>query len=379
MPYTLTDEQELTRSSVREFAEAEVKPLAAEIDKTHRPPLETIPKLGEMGLMGMLIPEEYGGSAMDTVSYNIAIEELSRCCATTGVLVEAHSSLCTWPIVHFGTEEQKQKYLPALASGEAAGGFGLTEPGAGSDAGATKTTAVRDGDEFVLNGQKVFITNGGFAKTFVVMARSTDAPGVKGVSAFIVERDTPGFTIGEPEDKLGIRGSSTTPLFFSDCRIPAANLLGQEGQGFKIAMMTLDGGRTGIAAQAVGIAQGAFEAAKEYAKQRVQFGHPIAELQAIQWMIADMAVDIEAGRLLVYQAADLEDRGQPHGHASAMAKLFCGEMATRVAGKAIQVHGGLGYTTSYPVERAYRDAKITEIYEGTSEIQRLVIARTELR
>ncbi|MDR1513642.1 MAG: acyl-CoA dehydrogenase [Propionibacteriaceae bacterium] len=379
MTYQLTDEQQLIRSSVREFAEAEVAPIAAEIDKNHRFPQETVPKLGGMGLLGMLIPEEYGGSHMDTVSFAIAIEELSRVCGTTGVLVEAHSSLCTWPIVHYGTEAQKQKYLPALATGEAVGAFGLTEPGAGSDAGATATTAVRDGDEFVLNGQKVFITNGGYAQTFVVLARSTDAPGVKGVSAFIVERDTPGFTVGDPEQKMGIRGSSTTPLFFSDARIPAENLLGKEGEGFKIAMETLDGGRTGIAAQALGIAQGAFEAAIAYAKERVQFGKPIAAQQAIQWMIADMAVDLEAGRLLVYEAAQAEWRGEPHSIPSALAKLFCGEMATRVTGKAIQIHGGVGYTESYPVERMYRDAKITEIYEGTSEIQRLVISRAYLR
>ncbi|MDR0593589.1 MAG: acyl-CoA dehydrogenase family protein [Bifidobacteriaceae bacterium] len=379
MPFQLTDEQVLTRDSVREFAEAEIAPIAAEIDQNHRPPLESIGKLAEAGLLGMLIPEEYGGAGLDALSYAIAIEELSRVCATHGVLVEAHSSLCTWAIAHHGTEDQKRKYLPDLASGEAVGAFGLTEPNAGSDASSLATTAVRDSDEFVLNGQKIFITNGGFAKTFVIMARSTDAPGVKGISAFIVERGRPGFEILEPERKMGIRGSSTTPLAFTGCRIPAANLLGQEGAGFKIAMQILDGGRTGIAAQAVGIAQGAFEAACKYAKERVQFGRPIAALQAIQWLIADMAVDIAAGRALVYRAADLESRGEPHGQAAAMAKLFCGEMATRVTGKAIQVHGGVGYTEAYPVERAYRDAKITEIYEGTSEIQRLVIARHYLR
>ncbi|MDR1264728.1 MAG: acyl-CoA dehydrogenase family protein [Propionibacteriaceae bacterium] len=380
MPFQLTDEQLLTRDAVRQFAEAEIAPIAAEIDRDHRPPLESIPKLAELGLLGLVIPEEYGGTGADSVSFAIAIEELSRVCGTHGVLVEAHSSLCTWPIVHHGNAEQKQKYLPALASGEAIGAFGLTEPGAGSDAAHTATTAQRDGDDFVLNGQKIFITNGGFAKTFVVIARSLlDVPGVKGLSAFIVERDTPGFQVLEPERKMGIRGSSTTPLAFSDCRVPAANLLGREGEGFKIAMQTLDGGRTGIAAQAVGIAQGAFEAACAYAKERVQFGQPIAALQAIQWMIADMAVDLEAGRALVYQAADLESRQEPHSQASAMAKLFCGEMATRVTGKAIQIHGGVGYTEAYPVERMYRDAKITEIYEGTSEIQRLVIARQYLR
>ena len=379
MSFQLTDEQLLTRSSVREFAEAEVAPIAAEIDRDHRFPEETVPKLGELGLLGMLVPEEYGGVGMDTVSYCIAIEELSRACATTGVLVEAHSSLCTWPIVHFGTEEQKQKYLPDLASGKKLGSFGLTEPGAGSDAGNTATTATRDGDEFVLNGQKIFITNGGYAGTFVILARSTDAPGTRGISAFIVDRDTPGFTIGEPEKKLGIRASSTVPLMFNDARIPAANLLGEEGRGFNIAMDTLDGGRTGIAAQAVGIAQAAFEAAQSYAKERVQFGAPISKLEAIQWMIADMATDIEAGRLLVYQAADLEWRHEPFAMYSAMAKLFCGQMATRVTGQAIQIHGGVGYTEAYPVERHYRDAKITEIYEGTNEVQRLVISRAFLR
>ncbi|MDR0283324.1 MAG: acyl-CoA dehydrogenase [Propionibacteriaceae bacterium] len=379
MPFQLSDEQQLTQSSVREFAEAEVLPIAVEVDRNHRFPEETVPKLGEMGLLGMLIPEEYGGSGMDPLSYNIAIEELSRCCATTGVLVEAHSSLCSWPIVHYGTEEQKRKYLPDLASGAKLGAFGLTEPNAGSDAGGTQTTAVRDGDEFILNGQKVFITNGGYAGTFVVFARSTDAPGTRGVSAFIVERDTPGFTVAPPEDKLGICGSSTTPLFFDNARIPAANLLGEEGKGFHVAMATLDGGRTGIAAQGVGIAQAAFEEAVKYAKERVQFGAPIAKLQAIQWMIADMATDIEAGRLLVYQAADLEGRGEPHGNASAMAKLYCGQMATRVTNEAIQVHGGVGYTAAYSAERHYRDARIIGIYEGTNEIQRLVISRNYLK
>jgi alkylation response protein AidB-like acyl-CoA dehydrogenase len=376
MTFELTDEQLLTRSSVREFAEAEVAPLAQEIDRAHRPPLETVPKLAELGVLGMIIPEQYGGSGADTLSYIIAIEELARACASTAVMVEVHGSLVSWPILRYGTEEQKAKYLPQLASGAKVGSFALTEPGAGTDASAQSTTAILDGDEYVLNGQKVFITNGGFSKIFVVFAKTdTAAPGTRGISAFIVDRDLPGFTVGEGEHKLGIRGSSTVPLMFSDVRIPKSALLGKEGRGFGIAMSTLDGGRIGIAAQAVGIAQSALEAAISYANQRVQFGKPIASLQAIQWMIADMATDVEAGRLLTYQAATILDRGEPYSVAAARAKLFCGQMAVRVASTAIQVHGGIGFTEAYPVERAYRDAKITEIYEGTNEVQRLVISK----
>lgn len=379
MRFDLTEEQQLIRDSVKEFVRSEVAPLAAEIDRDHRPPLETIPKLAELGLLGMFVPAEYSGAGLDALSYVIAVEEIAKACATTAVMVEAHNSLAIWPILHYGTEEQKQTYLPALATGETMGAFGLTEPGAGTDAAAQSSTAVPTEDGYLLNGQKVFITGAGYAKVFVVFARtSTDGPAHKGISAFIVDRDLPGFEIGEGERKLGIRACSTSPLMFSDVHLPKSALLGKEGQGFEIAMRTLDGGRTGIAAQALGIAEGALNAATDYAQQRVQFGRPISSLQAIQWMLADMATEIEAGRLLVYQAAWLESQGLPYSTAGAMAKLFCGEMASRVAGKAIQVHGGNGYTEAYPVERAYRDAKITEIYEGTNEVQRMVIAKSLL-
>lgn len=379
MEFELNDEQLLTRESVREFAEAEVAPLAAEIDREHRTPLETISKMGELGLLGMFVPSEYGGSEMDAISYVVAVEELARACATTSVMMESHNSLAIWPILHYGTEAQKQAYLPDLASGAKMGSFGLTEPGAGTDVVAMTSTAVRDDDGYLLNGQKVFITGGGYAEVFVVFARTNpDVAAHKGISAFIVDRDLPGFQVGEGERKLGIRASSTPPLMFSNVRLSRDSLLGEEGQGFEIAMRTLDGGRIGIAAQAVGIAQGAFEASVSYAKDRVQFGRPIGSLQAIQWMIADMATEIEAGRLLTYQAAWLEDQGHPYSVAASRAKLFCAQMASRVAGMSIQVHGGNGYTEAYPVERAYRDAKITEIYEGTNEVQRLVIAKSLL-
>lgn len=377
MHFELTDEQQLTLESVRDFAESEVAPLAAEIDREHRTPLETIPKLGELGLLGMFVPSEYGGSGMDTLSYVIAVEELARVCATTSVMVEAHNSLAVWPILHYGTEAQKRAYLPDMVTGTRMGAFGLTEPGAGTDVAAMTTTAVADGDGYVLNGQKVFITGGGYADVFVILARtSSEGPAHKNISAFIVDRSLAGFEVGEGERKLGIRASSTPPLMFSDVRLAKDALLGAEGQGFEIAMRTLDGGRIGIAAQALGIAQGAFEASVAYAKERVQFGRPIGALQAIQWMIADMATEIEAGRLLTYEAAWLEGNGQPHSVAAAKAKLYCGQLASRVAGNAIQIHGGNGYTEAYPVERAYRDAKITEIYEGTNEVQRLVIAKS---
>jgi butyryl-CoA dehydrogenase len=378
--FDLTEEQQLIRDSVKEFVQSEVAPLAADIDRDHRPPLETIPKLAELGLLGIFVPPEYSGAGLDALSYVIVVEEIAKACATTAVMVEAHNSLAIWPILHYGTEEQKRAYLPGLATGETMGAFGLTEPGAGTDAAAQSSTAVPTEDGYLLNGQKVFITGAGYAKVFVVFARtSTDGPAHKGISAFIVDRDLPGFEIGEGERKLGIRASSTPPLMFSDVRLPKSALLGAEGQGFEIAMRALDGGRTGIAAQALGIAEGALIAATDYAQQRVQFGRPIGSLQAIQWMLADMATEIEAGRLLVYQAAWLESQGLPYSTAGAMAKLFCGEMASRVAGKAIQVHGGNGYTEAYPVERAYRDAKITEIYEGTNEVQRMVIAKSLLK
>jgi butyryl-CoA dehydrogenase len=379
MDFELTDEQQLIREAVREFAETEVTPIAAELDRDHRFPCELLPKLAEMNLMGMPYPEKEGGAGADYVSYVVSIEELSRACASTGVIVSAHTSLATWPIFKFGTQAQKDQYLPDMASGRRLGAFALTEPAAGTDAGAGTATATMYADGYALNGSKMFITNAPYADVYVVFAKTDPERGTRGMSAFIVEKDTPGFSVGEAEHKLGIRGSSTPPVYFSDCRVPREALLGGEGDGFKIAMATLDGGRIGIAAQALGIAQAALDASVAYAKERVQFGKPIATLQAIQWMIADMATEIDAARLLVYRAASCVDNGRPYSTEGAMAKLFASETATRVAGKAIQIHGGYGYTESYPVERNYRDAKITEIYEGTSEVQRMVIARSALR
>jgi butyryl-CoA dehydrogenase len=379
MDFELTDEQELIREAVREFAETEVAPIAAELDRDHRFPHELLPKMADLNLMGMPFPEKMGGAGADEVSYVIAVEELSRACASTGVILSAHTSLATWPIYKFGTPAQHDRYLHDMASGRRLGAFALTEPAAGTDAGAGTCTALLSGDEYILNGSKIFITNAPFAEVYIVFAKTDPAKGTRGMSAFIVERDTPGFSVGEAEHKLGIRGSSTPPLYFTDCHIPKDALLDGEGYGFKVAMQTLDGGRIGIAAQALGIAQAALDASVAYAKERVQFGKPIADLQAIQWMIADMATEIDAARLLVYRAASCIDSDRPYSTEGAMAKLFASEVATRVAGKAIQIHGGYGYTESYPVERNYRDAKITEIYEGTSEVQRMVIARSCLR
>jgi butyryl-CoA dehydrogenase len=379
MDFELTDEQQLIRDAVREFAEAEVVPIAGEIDRDHRFPYELMPRLAEMNLMGMPYPEKLGGAGADYVSYVIAVEELSRACASTGIILSAHTSLATWPIYKFGTEAQHERYLPDMASGRRLGAFALTEPAAGTDAGAGTATATLHADGYALNGSKMFITNAPYADVYIAFAKTDPDRGTRGMSAFIVEKDTPGFSVGEAEHKLGIRGSSTPPIYFTDCRIPREALLGEEGEGFKIAMQTLDGGRIGVSAQALGIAQAALDAAIAYAKERVQFGKPIASLQAIQWMIADMATEVDAARLLVYRAASCVDNGRPYSTEGAMAKLFASETATRVAGKAIQIHGGYGYTESYPVERNYRDAKITEIYEGTSEVQRMVIARSALR
>jgi len=379
MDFDLSEEQLLVQGMVKEFVASDVAPIAAEIDRNHRFPAELLPKMARLGLMGVPFAEEFGGAGADYVSYAIVLEELARVCASTSVIVSGHTSLGTWPIFEYGTPAQKEKYLHGLMSGEKLAAFALTEPGAGTDAAAGKTTAVLDGDEYVLNGSKIFITNGGYADVYIVTAMTDPASGTRGISAFIVEKDVPGFSVGEQEQKMGIKASSTTPLYFSDCRIPKDALLGKEGKGFKIAMQTLDGGRIGIAAQALGIAQGALDASVMYAKERVQFGKPIATLQAIQWMIADMATEIDAARLLVYRAAWNKDNGLSYGKEAAMAKLFASETATRVAGKAIQIHGGYGFTESYPVERAYRDAKITEIYEGTSEVQRMVIAGDVLR
>jgi butyryl-CoA dehydrogenase len=379
MDFDLTDEQQLIRDAVREFADTEVAPIAAELDRDHRFPHELLPKMAELNLMGMPYPEKVGGAGADYVSYIIAIEEISRACASTGIILSAHTSLATWPVYKFGSEAQKDRYLPDMASGRRLGAFALTEPGAGTDAAAGTTTATLHTDGYALNGSKIFITNAPYAEVYIVFAKTDPQRGARGMSAFIVEKDTPGLSVGEAEHKLGIRGSSTPPLYFADCRIPKDALLGEEGEGFKIAMQTLDGGRIGVAAQALGIAQAALDAAVAYAKERIQFGKPLAALQAIQWMIADMATQVDAARLLVYRAARCIDHGRPYSTEGAMAKLFASETATRVADRAIQIHGGYGYTESYPVERNYRDAKITELYEGTSEVQRMVISRSYLR
>ncbi|MGG3955471.1 acyl-CoA dehydrogenase [Bhargavaea massiliensis] len=375
MNFQLSEEHEMIRKMVRDFAKNEVAPTAAERDEEERFDRDIFNKMADLGLTGIPWPEEYGGIGSDYLAYVIAVEELSKVCASTGVTLSAHISLASWPIYKFGTEQQKQTYLRALATGEKLGAYGLSEPGAGSDVSAMKMRAVRDGDHYVLNGSKVWITNGGEADIYVVFAVTDPEKKHRGISAFIVEKGTPGFSIGKKEKKLGIRSSPTTGLIFEDCRIPKENLLGEEGEGFKIAMMTLDGGRNGIAAQAVGIAQGALDAAVEYAKGRIQFGKPIAEQQGIAFKLADMATAIEAARLLTYQAAWLESNGLPYGKESAMAKLFAGDTAMKVTVEAVQIFGGYGYTKDYPVERFMRDAKITQIYEGTQEIQRIVISR----
>ncbi|OCA81088.1 acyl-CoA dehydrogenase [Bacillus sp. FJAT-27986] len=375
MNFKLSEEHEMIRKMVRDFARNEVAPTAAERDEEERFDREIFNKMAELGLTGIPWPEEYGGIGSDYVAYCIAIEELSRVCASTGVTLSAHTSLAGWPIYKFGNEEQKQKYLRPMAQGEKIGAYGLTEPGSGSDSGAMKTTARLEEDHYVLNGSKIFITNGGVADTYVVFALTDPSSTHKGTSAFIVEKDFPGFSVGKKEKKLGIRSSPTTEIIFEECKVPKENLLGTEGEGFKIAMMTLDGGRNGIAAQAVGIAQGALDAAVDYARERVQFGKPISAQQGVGFKLADMATSIEASRLLTYQAAWLESEGLPYGKESAMSKLFAGDTAMKVTTEAVQVFGGYGYTKDYPVERYMRDAKITQIYEGTQEIQRLVISR----
>ncbi|PFJ17493.1 acyl-CoA dehydrogenase [Bacillus cereus] len=375
MHFKLSEEHEMIRKMVRDFARNEVAPTAAERDEEERFDRALFDQMAELGLTGIPWPEEYGGIGSDYLAYVIAIEELSRVCASTGVTLSAHTSLAGWPIFKFGTEEQKQKFLRPMAEGKKIGAYGLTEPGSGSDAGGMKTIAKRDGDHYVLNGSKIFITNGGIADMYVVFALTDPESKQRGTSAFIVESDTIGFSVGKKESKLGIRSSPTTEIMFEDCRIPVGNLLGEEGRGFKIAMQTLDGGRNGIAAQAVGIAQGALDASVEYARERHQFGKPIAAQQGIGFKLADMATDVEAARLLTYQAAWLESEGLPYGKESAMSKVFAGDTAMKVTTEAVQVFGGYGYTRDYPVERYMRDAKITQIYEGTQEIQRLVISR----
>lgn len=377
--FELNEVQKMIREMARDFARKQVKPRAEEIDKKHEFPWDLVKSMAELGLLGVEVPEEWGGAGMDALCYAIAVEEVSAVCASTGVIMSAHNSLAIAPILKFGTPEQKKKYLVPLAKGETIGCFGLTEPAAGSDAGSIKTKARLVGEEWVINGTKLFITNGKEAGVCVLFARSEENPSHRGISAFIVPTDAPGFSVGKLEDKLGIVGSSTAELVLEECRIPRDNLLGERGKGFSVAMYTLDGGRIGIAAQAVGIARGAMEAAVDFAKNRVQFGKPIAELQAIQFMLADMATEIEAARLLTWRAAAMKMAGRKYSKESAMAKLYAAETAERVTNKAVQIHGGYGYTKDYPVERFFRDAKITSIYEGTSEIQRLVIGREVLR
>ncbi|MFT8314139.1 MAG: acyl-CoA dehydrogenase [Clostridium sp.] len=379
MNFSLTKEQELVRQMVREFAETDVKPIAAEIDETERFPIENVQKMAKYGMMGIPFAKEYGGAGGDTLSYIIAVEELSKVCGTTGVILSAHTSLCASLINQFGTPEQKQKYLTPLAKGEKIGAFGLTEPNAGTDAAGQQTVAVLDGDNYIINGSKIFITNGGAADIFVIFAMTDRSKGTKGITAFIIEKGYEGFSIGKVEDKLGIRASSTTELIFEDMVVPKENMIGKEGKGFGVAMKTLDGGRIGIAAQALGIAEGAFNEAKEYMKERKQFGRELFKFQGLAWMMADMEVAIETAKLLVYKAAWAKDQGLPYTVEAARAKLHAANVAMDVTTKAVQLFGGYGYTKDYPVERMMRDAKITEIYEGTSQVQQMVISGSVFR
>ncbi|MGB2979634.1 MAG: acyl-CoA dehydrogenase [Candidatus Zixiibacteriota bacterium] len=375
----ISKEHEEFRARVRDFAEGEIEPKAKELDETGQFPFDTVKKLGEMGFLGMVVPEEYGGSGLDTLSYTIAVEEVSRVCGSTGITVAAHNSLGLYPIFLFGNEEQKKKYIPDLASGKKLGAFGLTEPDAGSDAAGTKTTAVLDGDSYVVNGSKCFITNASVGETLVITAMTDKSKGYKGISSFILEKEMKGFSIGKKENKMGLRGSDTATLIFEDLRIPKENLLGKEGEGFKQFMISLDGGRISIGAMALGIAQGAYDKAVAYAKEREQFGRPISDFQAIQWKLADMATQLEAARHLIYHASELKDKGEKFIKEAAMAKLYASEVGRFVTYQAVQIFGGYGYTSDYPVERYMRDAKLCEIGEGTSEIHRLVIARELLR
>ena len=383
MNFTLSKEHEMARTLFREFAEKEVKPLAQEVDETEQFPKETVAKMAQCGFLGIPVPKEYGGQGCDPLAYAMCVEELSKVCGTSGVIVSAHTSLCCDPIQTYGTEEQKQKFLTPLAKGEKLGAFGLTEPGAGTDAQGQQTKAVLDGDEWVLNGTKIFITNGKEADIYVVIAvtGTVEKRGKlqKEISAFIVEKGTPGFTFGTKEKKMGIRGSATYELIFTDCRIPKENLLGKKGEGFKIAMHTLDGGRIGIAAQALGIAEGALERTIEYVKERKQFGRAIGQFQNTQFQLADMATKVQAAQMMVYRAAVAKATQKEYGYEAAMAKLYAAEVAMEVTTKAVQLHGGYGYIREYDVERMMRDAKITEIYEGTSEVQRMVISANLLK
>ncbi len=379
MDFELNKQQAMARRLFREFALAEVKPIAESIDEEERFPAETVKKLARYGFLGIPYGRDYGGQGCDTLTYIFCVEELSRVCATTGVIVSAHTSLCCDPIVKYGAEWQKQKYLPDLLSGRRLGAFGLTEPNAGTDAAGQQTRAVLDGDSYILNGSKIFITNAGHAQTYIVMAMTDKSKGTRGISAFIVEEGFPGFYVGKKERKMGIRGSATAELVFENCAVPKSNLLGSEGKGFGIAMGTLDGGRIGIAAQALGIAQGALDELVVYAKERKQFGKPLSSFQNTQFRMADMKARIEAARLLVYSAAMAKDSGRAYSADAAMAKLFAAETAMWVTTQVVQLFGGYGYIRDYPVERMMRDAKITEIYEGTSEVQRMVIAGSVLK
>lgn len=379
MDFSLTREQKLAKEMLEKFVENEVKPIASEIDVTERFPVETLHKMAKLGMMGLPYEKELGGAGGDYITYIMAVEELAKACATTSVILSAHVSLCCWPIYAYGTDEQKNKYLPKLLKGEYLGAFALTEPNAGTDAASQQTTAKLEGDYYVLNGSKVFITNGGYADIFIVFAMTDKSKGTKGISAFIVEKGFEGFSIGKIEEKMGIRASSTAELIFKDCKVPKENLLGKEGMGFKIAMSTLDGGRIGIAAQALGIAEGALNEAIKYMKERKQFGKPIATFQGLQFYIAEMATKVEAAKQLVYKAAWKKQAGESYGMDAAMAKLFASETAMYVTTKAVQIFGGYGFTKDYPVERMMRDAKITEIYEGTSEVQKMVISANILK
>ncbi len=379
MKLELNDQQKMIKKMVQEFAEKHVAPIAAELDEKEEYPHKTLKEMAKLGLLGIIIPQEYGGAGLDTISYAITVEEISRKCASTGVVTSVHNSLAAWPIIKYGTEEQKKKYLPILAKGEKIGAFAGTEPNAGSDLGAMQTTAVKKGKKYIINGDKTFITSGPEAGIIIVFAVTDKEAGPKGISAFIVESDMKGYKVGSIFEKLGINASKTSELIFEDMEVPEENLLGKEGDGFKIALSTLDGGRIGIACQAVGIAQAALDESVEYSKQRQQFGRPIAKFQAIQWMIADMATKVEAARWLVLNAAYKKDAGERISKEAAMAKLFASETAMECVIKGLQVHGGYGYTKEYTIERLFRDAKITEIYEGTSEVQRMVIAGSLLR
>lgn len=379
MNFQLSKEHQLLLKMYREFAETEVKPLAKEVDDKEMFPVETVKKMARYGFMGIPFPKQYGGAGGDNLAYTLAVEELSRVCGTTGVILSAHTSLCAAPIYENGTEAQKQKYLIPLAKGEKIGAFGLTEPNAGTDAAGQQTVAELNGDHYIMNGSKIFITNAGYADIYIILAMTNKAQGTKGITAFILEKGMPGFTIGKKEEKLGIRGSSTCELIFENVKVPVENMLGKEGKGFGLAMKTLDGGRIGIAAQALGLAQGALDETVNYCKERKQFGKSISKFQNTQFQLADMQVRTDASRLLVYRAACLKDAKQPYAVEAASAKLFAAETAMDVTTKAVQLHGGYGYTREYPVERMMRDAKITEIYEGTSEVQRMVISANLLK